>query len=277
MYHHEMVSTMQLPINLIVHTQYIESQNVLRHWHRAIEINYSLTGKAEFVVSGNTIYVDSGEIIIINSNEIHSVRPMRNSGDTLSLTFQIPYEFLKHEIVDIDKKWFVIPKNQKVIDDLKENLYDYYLHYQEKNEAAILLLKSYSYLILFDLVSKCTDDRNKHRNLPQIPTLNKLSNVISYVNEHSAERLSLSEISSQVHLSEGYLARTFRKQMNLSVMEYVNLVRLKKAFEILTNTDKNIEVISDMEGFANPKSFRRLFMKIYQTTPGKYRENLKRS
>jgi len=181
------------------------------------------------------------------------------------------------EIGEIDKKWFIIPKNQMVIDDLKRNLYNYYLNYQNRNETKVLLLKSYVYRILFDLVTQCTDDRSKHHNLPQIPTLEKLSNVIFYIDEHSAERLSLSEISAQVHLSEGYLSRTFRKQMNLSVMEYVNLIRLKKAFEVLTNTDKNIEVISDMEGFANPKSFRRLFMQTYRTTPGKYRKSLKRS
>ena len=58
-------------------------------------------------------------------------------------------------------------------------------------------------------------------------------------------------------------------------MEYVNFMRVMKAFELLTETDKTIETISDLTGFANPKSFRRYFEKIYGQTPGKYRYEVK--
>ena len=52
-------------------------------------------------------------------------------------------------------------------------------------------------------------------------------------------------------------------------------LRSGNAFEILTNTDMDIETISDLTGFANVKSLRRLFHDVYQTTPGKYRNDLK--
>jgi len=87
----------------------------------------------------------------------------------------------------------------------------------------------------------------------------------------------LDEIAQAGHLSTGYLSRTFSKQMGMSVMEYVNYIRLKRAYEMITNTDKNIAVISDLTGFSNPKSFSKLFLQVYKQTPGKYRFGLKKS
>ncbi|QFR70598.1 helix-turn-helix domain-containing protein [Companilactobacillus paralimentarius] len=65
-----------------------------------------------------------------------------------------------------------------------------------------------------------------------------MAKVIDYINQHSSEKIMLDEIAQVGHLSTGYLSRTFSKQMGMSVMEYVNYIRLKRAYEMITNTDK---------------------------------------
>lgn len=272
MYRHEDVSTNDFPIKLVIHTKYIESQNVLRHWHQAVEIDYVVRGKAKFVISGQEYLVSSGDLLIINSNEIHSVSTIDVGEDTFSLTYLLPYEKLKHEIDNFDNYWFISPLESNVDTiKIKEDLFNYYQNSQRSVDHRNLILKSNYYQILFDLINNFGDLRKNHPNLPTLPTLHKLSNVVSYIDQFSDQKLTLPIIAQSVHLSEGYLSRTFSEQMGKSVMEYVNLIRLKKAFELVTNTDKNLEVISDMVGFANPKAFRRLFQKVYKTTPGKYR------
>ncbi|MFC6176356.1 helix-turn-helix domain-containing protein [Companilactobacillus huachuanensis] len=276
MYRHEQVSTTTLPVKLVVHTEYLESQNVLRHWHQALEVDYIIRGDAEFVISGQRITASSGDVIVINPNEIHSVKPLKAvDNHTLSLTFLFPYEFLHRECETIDKSWFKLSDDSSQINLLKQTLFDYYKNSQTKSTEQKFLLMSEIYLMLFYLFHYFLESKSNSVNLPTVPTLHKLSSVIDFINEHSADDLSLPQIAGTVHLSEGYLSRTFKEQMGEGVMEYVNLVRLRNAFEILTNTEKDIETISDLAGFANVKSFRRLFAKVYQTTPGKYRINLK--
>ncbi len=277
MYRHEQVSTTDLPIKLIVHTEDLENQNVLRHWHQALELDYIIQGNAEFVVSGRQFSVSSGDIMIINSNEIHSVRPVRIMDHNLSLTFLIPYEFMHQEWGKINNYWFNISKNFSQVEVLKQRLFNYYQHTQLKSNDKKFLLKSDIYLILYSLFHDFLEDETKLPGLLTVPTLHKLANVIDFISQHSSERLSLLLIAQEVHWSEGYLSRTFKQQMGKGVMEYVNLVRLKNAFEMLTNTDKDIEAISDLTGFPNVKSFRKIFNEIYQTTPGQYRLGLKRS
>lgn len=275
MYHHEQVTTTNLPVKLVVHTEYLESQNVLRHWHQALEVDYIVFGDAEFVIGGKKVHATSGDIIVINPNVIHSVQPLKTMDTALSLTFLFPFEFLQQEWGRVDDCWFTFSKNPKQVEKFKQTLFDYYKNTQNKSKEQKFLLKSEIYLMLYCLFNCFLEKKTALINLPTVPTLRKLSNVIDFINEHSAEALSVSKIAQEVHLSEGYLSRTFKQQMGDSVMKYVNLIRLRNAFEILTNTDMDIETISDLTGFANVKSLRRLFHDVYQTTPGKYRNDLK--
>lgn len=275
MFRHEQVSTTTLPVKLVVHTEYLESQNVLRHWHQALEVDYIVKGDAEFIISGKRVVASSGDIIVINPNEIHSVQPLKMMNDTLSLTFLIPYDFLQSEWSVIDDCWFRIPDDSSQVTLLKQVLFDYYKNFQIKTAERKLLLKSEIYLSLYYLFHYFSVPKSKLINLPTVPTLHKLADVIEFIDKHSSDNLSLTLIANNAHLSEGYLSRIFKQQMGNGVMEYVNLIRLKNAFEILTNTEKDIETISDLAGFANVKSFRRLFLKVYKSTPGKYRNHLK--
>ncbi|WP_334332919.1 AraC family transcriptional regulator [Companilactobacillus sp. HBUAS59544] len=271
MYYHEVFQPFTLPIQLVTHTKYIRNKNILRHWHQAVELNYLIRGHAKFSISGQEIEANSDQLVIINSNEIHAVQPMF-FPDSLILTFLIPYDFLTKEIKNFDSYWFVNSTDQTKI---KRDLKDYYHHSLMNSSSKNLLLKSDTYQLLYDLITDCAIDKKMVSNMPVLPILDKLSKIISYVETHSQEALTLNQLASQAHLSPGYFSRVFKKQMGQSVMEYVNLVRLKNAFELLTNTKYNLQVISDRVGFPNVKSFRKIFKKIYGETPKQYRKSHK--
>lgn len=151
MYRHEQVLTNKIPVKLVVHTKNIEAQTVLRHWHLAVEIDYIVDGAAKFVVSGEEIIVQSGDLVVINSNEIHSVQPLGVKQNTLSLTFLLPYEFLKKEISQLDGLWLISP-NSKEKTIVEKHLYQYFKDTKlSKNKN--LFLKRDIYQILLDLVN----------------------------------------------------------------------------------------------------------------------------
>ena len=271
MYYHEILQHSKLPIQLVTHTKYVNNKNILRHWHQAIELDYLIRGHAMFIISGQKIEASSGQLLIINSNEVHAVQPLF-FPNPLILTFLIPDDFLKKEIKNFDDKWLINNANQIRV---KQDLKDYYQHSLMNTESKELLLKSDTYQLLYDLNSDCAINKKLVSNMPVLPILDKLSKITTYVENHSQEDLSVEQLAAQVHLSSGYFSRIFKKQMGQSVMEYVNLVRLKNAFELLTNTKYNLQVISDKSGFPNIKSFRMMFKKIYGKTPLQYRKGHK--
>ena len=71
-----------------------------------------------------------------------------------------------------------------------------------------------------------------------------MDQIQAYIAEHYAEKLTLTGIASQFYISPYYLSRLFKKSINLSLIEYINGVRIKAAQNLI---EKSNESISDMK------------------------------
>ena len=81
--------------------------------------------------------------------------------------------------------------------------------------------------------------------------------------------LSLSET---FFISPYYLSRTFKAVTGFTLIEYVNLTRIKQAQRLLKETDHKIIDIAEAVGFESIGHFDRIFKKIAATTPMTYRK-----
>lgn len=83
--------------------------------------------------------------------------------------------------------------------------------------------------------------------------------------------LSTQQIAEEMGISASYLRKQFYEAHQLSVNEYLNRVRIRKAQELLLNTDFTVESIALEIGFANTKYMFVLFKRIAGVTPRRYR------
>ncbi|MEN8904498.1 MAG: AraC family transcriptional regulator [Clostridiales bacterium] len=100
----------------------------------------------------------------------------------------------------------------------------------------------------------------------------QIQNSIDYIKKNLCENLRLNEIAKQAHFSEFHFHRLFKKDMGISVMKYVQNLRLEKAAESLENTDEKITDIALDCQFGSEESFSRAFKKLYGKTPRDYRK-----
>lgn len=84
--------------------------------------------------------------------------------------------------------------------------------------------------------------------------------------------LNVAMISNHFNGTSSYLSSTFKKNMNMGLLEYITTVRLSKAKSLIVNTDDTFETISAKVGISNVRTFFRLFQKYVGMSPGKYRE-----
>lgn len=91
--------------------------------------------------------------------------------------------------------------------------------------------------------------------------------LISYVNEHYTEKLSLEDAADYVGFSREYFCRFFKQHMGLTFLRYLNEVRISHAGRLLSSTDLSISEIMNTCGFTNQTIFNRLFKEIYGMTP----------
>ena len=99
--------------------------------------------------------------------------------------------------------------------------------------------------------------------------------VINYINSNLQNNLSVNEIASLFFVSPTYLSRVFKKETGLSVIEYINKLKIKHSTFLLRDTSLPIQDIGRIIGVNDVNYFSRLFKKYMSQTPTQYRKNFK--
>lgn len=98
----------------------------------------------------------------------------------------------------------------------------------------------------------------------------KLSTVIHMMEENIEDPISPAILAEDVGMSTRQLERLFRRYLNRSPKRYYMELRLKKARNLLLQTDMSVINIALACGFASPSHFSKCYRALYLTTP--YRE-----
>lgn len=96
--------------------------------------------------------------------------------------------------------------------------------------------------------------------------------TISYIEEqYSSPQLSIATIADNLRISQGYISRLFKKEMNMTIAAYITQVRMKKAALLLKNRQNyKVYEVCEMCGYSDVAYFSSLFRKIYQMTPTEF-------
>ncbi len=96
--------------------------------------------------------------------------------------------------------------------------------------------------------------------------------IVDYVDEaYSEYNMSLNLLADKFGLSVPYLSKIFKAYTKKTFTDYLIEIRIKKASELLTTTNKKVNEISEAVGYPNPSSFIRIFKKYHYMTPIDYR------
>lgn len=82
--------------------------------------------------------------------------------------------------------------------------------------------------------------------------------------------------AEQIHFSEEYFVRFFKKAMGVSPHKYIMTLRLQKAISMLIYTNYPIKTISQKLGFSNQHYFSKVFCDNYKMTPSEFRSQGKK-
>ncbi|MDR2086379.1 MAG: response regulator [Dysgonamonadaceae bacterium] len=86
---------------------------------------------------------------------------------------------------------------------------------------------------------------------------------------------SVDDLSSDIALSRSQLYRKFQSILGLSPNEFIRSIRLKRAAQLLKDSQYNISEISDRVGFHTTRYFNRYFKDEFGVTPTQYRNEAK--
>lgn len=132
-------------------------------------------------------------------------------------------------------------------------------------------MKIYEKLVslLTMLTDECFDREDGRDN---IDMARDLSPVKKYIDEAYMSRITLDELAEKFYINKFYLARLFKKQFGMSVVNYILHVRISHSKHFLRFTDLSVDSIGAKCGFGSGNYFTRAFRKIEGVTPGQFRK-----
>ncbi len=91
-----------------------------------------------------------------------------------------------------------------------------------------------------------------------------------YLEYHYAEDISLEDVAEQVNISPQYFSKLIKKNTGFNFTDWLAMLRVKKAKELLTNTNLTVKEVCFMVGYKDPNYFSRIFKKRIGLTPSEY-------
>ncbi|WP_309275236.1 helix-turn-helix domain-containing protein [Paenibacillus sp.] len=168
--------------------------------------------------------------------------------------------------------------------DVKEWLLQLLMDLQMKTKVTLQVQQNHSEEKLYDVVNGIHTMEHLQsftldyllelfRRLSVLSIRSKRTEVIKaqqYVIQHVTEKLTLEDMANYLNLNSSYFSRLFKRETNQNFIEYVNMVKLQKAKQLLQQSSKTVEEISDYLGYANKSYFIKLFKREIGMTPSEY-------
>lgn len=101
--------------------------------------------------------------------------------------------------------------------------------------------------------------------------------VKQYIEDNYSFRITVSDLARHVGLERTYLYRIFARQLGISPQKYLAEFRLRKATQMLRESELSIGEIAAATGFQDISYFYRVFAEKYKLTPKKYRGSFRGS
>lgn len=137
------------------------------------------------------------------------------------------------------------------------------------NSGTGLKIRANILLLISEIITKYSPQESyiiKHKRNIQI-----IKKALRYIHENYQHKISLDEICQYVSMSKCYFCRFFKKEMHITIVEYIQRYRIKMASNLLKkNHGKVLEVAIDC-GFNNISHFNNVFKQIMACSPSEYR------
>lgn len=228
------------------------------HYHPSYELYYLEAGSREYFVEDKYFSVSAGDFILIAPNQFHRTGGAYSLRTIVGFTYDYLTETftasaLKDLLKVFDKVFISPPENmQTELKELLKSLANDNTRTDFSTDLAILLRR----------LSACTPDTTYDK---------RISSIIKYMNQHFSEIHSIEQIAEQMHVSKHHLCRIFKDAMGITMIDYLNHIRVKNACNFLESSKKDILEISQLCGFNSSAYFGNVFKKITGCSPLKYR------
>ena len=242
------------------------------HWHSFFELEIVLDGSAYTNINGYETKLVSGMMTFLSPYDFHKI-------DTCSeneISF-LKIGFCEKEISEEIRKLLqdahmplIMDIDNSILPDMIEQLKKIENTINSESVNKNFIIRRQIELLILDILSQISvggiilRNENEFCESSQVNTIRAL---LLYINTHYHEKIDRDKVAENLHYSPNYLSNLFKKATGYTMSDYIMKVRMFRAYELLTSSDKTINEIIQRTGFRSQTLFYRSFKKFYGKTP----------
>lgn len=120
------------------------------------------------------------------------------------------------------------------------------------------------------MIYELTDAVRRHRH--QTGDYSEhIKKTVEFLTLNFSQKISLPQLAARIGLSEVYLSKIFKKEVGMTIFQYIAHLRCTQAAEMLKGSDITIQEISNYVGYPDNNYFVKIFKAYYGKTPSEYR------
>lgn len=250
-----------------------ENISFLAHWHPEIELIYIRSGDARFCINDEEFAAHAGDLVFVDTGDFHysDSYEYRNTLDFIIfdpgvIASHYHHAHFSHPLVTAERleSYGLQELLQKLFSEVSSELREEKPYYQEIISG---MLHEFVYRL-----RRChprsaeTSTARSHRT----EMLYDMQHLLTYIDEHYAEDLTLSFAAERMNFSESHFSKVFKKLIGINFVTYINAVRIEHAAALLKKSSARITDIAMQCGFGNVRSFNRTFKEFTGYTPSQF-------
>ena len=250
-----------------------------REGYHSYLLNYTLKGRAQVEYNGKTYTLKAGDLLFIDCNRHQKAKSDDSGWDFYYLHCNGPaLPELYAQFTTITGNVFHNFSSDVFLSELsflQERLDEHpKLLLPEPTEIDERLFTEFSehvFKVLNDIWLQIKY-RGENKDMQYPPYVHAAQ---EYIRAHYTEKITLSDIAAATFISPWRLAHQFKQCTGSTVGDMIADLRLKKAVELLSTTDKKVIEIAVLCGYGDSQMLNRIIQQNYSLTPKQLRKTVK--
>lgn len=258
------------------------------NWHERLELFVPLSGTGVFVMGDQRIRFSAGDVLVTDNLKLHGLGEFAGPSRlamviTFLPEFVCPIGATRADAVFLAPFYgqageaSLVSAKDPLAHRLHEVLGRLASCYSQASGEATQQAQCKVYLleVLLMLASKvgglqgASAMRSESMRCQEEARL--LGTLHSYLLEHFADRIAVSEAAALVGMSDSSFMRYFRRATGTTFVSYLTRLRLNRAAQLIVETNRSIAEIATETGFSDQSYFDRVFRRHFSSTPREMR------
>jgi AraC-like DNA-binding protein/mannose-6-phosphate isomerase-like protein (cupin superfamily) len=269
------------PVHCSYRTARLEQPTL--HSHRGYELYLCIQGKGQFIIGERSYPLGVGTFTVVEPQTLHLSSPFKNVPfhryilavegsyvEQMLVENRASLMTMSQWLPDADSDSFHMQLNASQLLHLQDILVQLERELKRKQPYYPMIVKSLL-MQMFAQLGRYHSQLSDAMRVGNGTHKRMVEGIISYMMEHYDQPVSAEELCGQFHVSRSTLFRLIKRHTGVTMNEFLVTIRMKKAKELLQETDLPITEVAASVGFQDISHFCHTFKRLSSMTPSGYR------